>query len=95
MDEVGNRARWPERDRDDRISDELTRAVIGDITAAVDLVEAVQRRRLGTVGIEQHVFRPRSNAECVDVGMLEEEQIVVARPSAEQKAVLERECASW
>ena len=67
------RALAPLRQRDDRVADELTRAVVRDVAAAVGVHEigADRRRR------HEHVRRVGACAERVDVGVLEQEQVVI------------------
>ncbi len=59
--------------RDDRVSDELTRTVVRDVAATVGVDE------IGTDRLRrhEHVRRVGSRAERVDVRVLEQEQVVV------------------
>jgi hypothetical protein len=64
----------PRGKRDDRIADELARAVIGDVAAAV----GVHELRTHGVGRDEHVLAVGARPERVDVRVLEQEQVVVA-----------------
>ncbi len=59
-----------------RVDDQLARPVVGDVAAAVGPHQlGADRRRC-----RQHVGRVGPHAQGVDVGVLEDEQIVVVRP---------------
>ncbi len=70
----------------DRVDDQLARAVVGDVAAAVGAHELGPER----LGIAQHVGRVGPDPEREDVAVLEDEQIVVAGALGE--GPLERVC---
>ena len=62
--------------RDDRVHHQLTRSVIGDVAAAVGPLErGTDRGR-----VDEHVTVVGVRTERVGVGVLKDEQVVVARP---------------
>ncbi len=65
----------PLRERHDRVADQLPRAVVRDVTAAIRAhqLRAHARRRY------EHVLGIRARAQRVDVRMLEQQQVVVGR----------------
>ena len=58
---------------DDRVPDQLARAVVGDVAAAIDPPDRGAGRRERRF-IEQNVFGVAASPQGVDVGMLEEDQ---------------------
>ena len=64
------------RHTDDRIADQLAGAVIGDVASPIGSHQLGPDR----LRADQNVLGPSPHAERVDVGMLEEKQIVVAGP---------------
>ena len=73
----------------DRIPDELAGTVIGDVTAAIDVMNLATSRDHALRGDEQ--VRTRGEAsDRVDVGMLEEEQVVVFGPAGDRPSWMAR-----
>ena len=66
-------ARPPLRERDDRVADELARAVIRDVAAAVGVDELGADRR----GIAQDVLALRARTERVHVRVLLQQQVLL------------------
>ena len=60
---------------ENRVADELTRPVIGNVATAARL-EEFDPPLFPLLGGEENVFRVRSATQCDDVRMLEEEQCV-------------------
>ena len=65
----------PLLERDDRVADELTGTVIGDVAAAIGFDELGADRR----GIAQHVRAIGARTERVDVRMFLQEQVLLVR----------------
>ncbi len=84
-DGVGHAAAPLAGHREDRIADELTRPVVGDVAAAV----GTDQLRTDSFGSDEHVGGIGPHAQREDVGMLEQQQMVVGR-MLEQR-VLQRE----
>ena len=62
----------PHRDVEDRVTDELTGAVVGDVPATIGVNELGPDR----LRIHEDVLGDRADAKCVHVWVLEEEQVL-------------------
>jgi hypothetical protein len=85
---VGRDRASDERHGDDRVADELARAVVGDVAAAVGSLV------LGTVHARlcEKVLGTGPHPKRVDVAVLEQEQVL--RVAVPEERVLHRECVA-